>query len=32
MVKPSSEPGIGMSFMTPDFIEKVAKDELARAQ
>jgi len=32
MVKPSSEPGIGTSFITPDFIEQVAKDELAKAQ
>ena len=30
-VRPSDEPGIGTSFITPDFIEKVAKDELAKA-
>lgn len=31
MVKPSEEPGIGTSFITPAFIEKVAKEELAKA-
>ena len=31
MVKPSTEPGIGTSFITPDFIERIAKEELAKA-
>ena len=31
MVKPLGDPGIGTSFITPDFIEQVAKDELAKA-
>lgn len=31
MVRPLNEPGTGTSFITPDFIEQVARDELAKA-
>lgn len=31
VVKPLSEPGIGTSFITPDFIEQIAEEELAKA-
>jgi D-arabinonate dehydratase len=31
-VKPLDEPGIGCSFITPDFVEKVAAEELKKAE